>query len=171
VKELQAGIELSFAVFPESAVLFQPSEGTFDHPSFGDNGEGVEFIAFDDLDGSPQTVHYTIGEGLARVASIHQYAFDASEIRFAAVQGLQGALPIRDLSGGYGDGMGKALRVHPDMTFDAGNLLARVIALLFGTVGILYALRINDQEAGQDVAPLFLAGRANGFFLRPAPER
>ena len=71
MNELQAGIELSFAVFPESAVLFQPSEGTFDYPSFGDNGEGVEFIAFDDLDGSLQALHYAIGEGLASVCSIH----------------------------------------------------------------------------------------------------
>jgi hypothetical protein len=32
---------------------------------------------------------------------------------------------------------------------------------VFRAVGVLHALRINDQKAGQGVAPLFGAGLAN----------
>ena len=131
----------------------------------------MKLVAFDDLDRGLQAFLYAIGEGFTRVSTIHQHAFDEVKIGFAAVEGLQGSLPIRYLCCGDGDGVGQALRVHRDMALDAGHLLARVIPLLFRTVGILYALGINDQKAGQAVAPLFLADRANGFFLRPAPER
>ena len=180
--DLQGGIQLAFAVLPSSAALIQPAEGSFDDPTLGQHHavlgqrrERMQFIALDDLDGGFQAELYAIGEGLATVSSIHQHAFDAPEIRLAAVEGLQGTAPVRSLCGGYGDGMGQALRVNGDMTFDAGDLLARVIALLFGTVAVLYALRINDQEAGRAVAPLFLAGLANGFFKArsrtPTPSR
>jgi len=49
----------------------------------------VEFIAFDDLDGGLQAELYAIGEGLARVTSIHQYAIDEREIGFATVEGVR----------------------------------------------------------------------------------
>jgi hypothetical protein len=39
--ELEARIELSFAVFPETSALLQPSEGSLDDPALGDHGEGV----------------------------------------------------------------------------------------------------------------------------------
>jgi hypothetical protein len=57
------------------------------------------------------------------------------------------------------------------MPLDAADLLARIVALFFGRVGVLYALRINNDEARLRVAPKFDAGLANGFFLRPAPGR
>ena len=58
MNELQAGIEPSFAVFSQSSVLFQSSEGAFDHPAFWDYSEGVESITLDDLDGSIQGLRY-----------------------------------------------------------------------------------------------------------------
>ena len=39
--ELEACIELSFAVFPETSAFFEPSEGALDDPALGDDGEGV----------------------------------------------------------------------------------------------------------------------------------
>ena len=62
-------------------------------------------------------------------------------------------------------------RGHRYVPLDAGDLFARVVALLFGGVGVLHALCINNNEAGLLVAPLFLAGLANRFFLRPVPGR
>ena len=171
MNELQAGIEFSFAVFPEPAALFQPTEGTFDDPAFRQHGKGMQFIALDDLDGGFQTLRYAIGEGLAGVAAIDQHAFNSLQIRPAAVDGLQGPAAVGYLGSGNRDGMGQALRIHPDVPFHAGDLLACVVALVFSAVGVLHALRVNDQEAGHDVAPKFGAGLANRFFLSPAPER
>jgi hypothetical protein len=57
VNELQAVIEFSFAVFPEPSTLFQPTEGAFDDPAFGQHYKGVEFVTLDHLNGSLQALH------------------------------------------------------------------------------------------------------------------
>ncbi len=56
------------------------------------------------------------------------------------------------------------LRVNRDMPLDAGDLFAGVVSLLFRAIGVFYALRVNDQEAGRGVAPQFDADLANRFF-------
>jgi len=50
------------------------------------------------------------------------------------------------------------------VTLDAGDLLARVVALFFCRVGVLHALRINDNEAGRGVAPQFVRASPTDFF-------
>jgi hypothetical protein len=67
--------------------------------------------------------------------------------------------------------MWQTLGVYGNVALDTRDLFACVIALVICTVGIFYALRINDQKACQGVAPLFHAGRANLIFLKPAPAR
>ena len=67
VNELQAGIEFAFAVFPEPAALFQPSEGSFDDPALGQHSKCMQFIALDDLDRCLQALHHPISEGLPGV--------------------------------------------------------------------------------------------------------
>ena len=169
--ELEAGVQLALAVFPEPAVLLQAGEGAFDAPSFWQHGEGVEFVALDDLDCGTEALLDAIGEGLASIATVGEHAFHASQSWFRAFQGLQRTAAVSHLSGGDGNGMGQALRVHRDVALDAGDLLARIVSLLSGAVGVLHALRVNDQKASRDVAPLSLSGLANRFFLRPAPGR
>ena len=44
--ELQAGVEVAFAVFPQSPPLLQPSKASFNHPPFGSDCEFVQFAAF-----------------------------------------------------------------------------------------------------------------------------
>ena len=168
---LQACIQFAFAILPEPAAFFQPREGPFYDPPFGQHGKRMQFVAFDDLNRGIEPLHHAVGKRLARVAAIGQQALHQFQIRLAPVDGGQSAVAVRHLGRGYGDGMGQSLRVNGDVTLDAGNLLACVVALLIGAVGVLHALRVNDQEAGQGVAPQFLAGLANGFFLRLAPGR
>jgi len=72
----------------------------------------VQFVAFDDLDGGPQPLLDALGEGLATAAAIHQHALHASEIRLAAVDGRQRAVPIGHLGRGDGYGIRQSLRVH-----------------------------------------------------------
>jgi hypothetical protein len=47
--ELQAGVEQSFAVFPQSSVFRQPSKGSFNDPTLGHDREGVQFVASGNL--------------------------------------------------------------------------------------------------------------------------
>jgi hypothetical protein len=57
--------------------------------------------------------------------------------------------------------VGQALRVHCNMSLDAGNLFAGIVSFLFSRVGVLDALRVNNDEAGRGLAPQFFAGLAN----------
>ncbi len=162
--ELQADIELPFAALPWPAAFFQPRERAFDDPALRQYHKRMEFIALDDLYGGLDPLHHAVCRGLAGVAPINQQALDPFQIRLAAIDGLQSAVPIGHLRHGHGDGVGQSLCVHCDVTLNAGGLLACIVSLLFGAVGVLHALRVNDHEAGRGVAPLFLVGLANGFF-------
>jgi len=121
----------------------------------------MEFIALHDLYGSLDPLHHAVSKGLASVAAINQQALDPFQIWLAAVDGLQSAVTVGDVSRGHGDGVGQSLRIDRDVTLDAGDLLARVVALFFCRVGVLHALRVNDDEAGRGVAPQFGAGLSN----------
>jgi len=74
VNELHAGIDFPFAVLPEPSALFQPSEGASDDPAFGQHYKGMQFIAFDDLNGGFQAILYAISEGLADVTAVEYYS-------------------------------------------------------------------------------------------------
>ncbi len=158
---LEARIDLSFAVFPESSAFFQPSEGAFDDPSLGHDLEGVQFISLCDLYGGLELVLHRVGERLAAVAAIHEHAGDFFEGFCTTVEGGQSAVAVGHVGGRDSDRMRQALRIDRDVALDAGDLLAWIIALLAGRIGVLHALRVHDQEAGQGFAPLFDAGRAN----------
>ena len=171
MNELQTRVQFALAVLPQSSALFQPSEASLDNPAFRQHGKRVEFIALDHLHRCLQPLHHAVGEGLARVAAVDQHALHRFQIRLAPVNGGQRAAAVRHIGRGDGDGVGQALRVHRNMSLDAGYLFASVVSFLFSTVGILDALRINNDEAGCGLAPQFLAGLANQFFLRPFPGR
>jgi len=64
--------------------------------------------------------------------------------------------------------MGKPLRIHGKMAFDARYLLPRVVTFLFRRICILHALRINDHEAGLLVPTTADTDRTNPIFLTPA---
>ena len=64
-----------FRSFPKSSALFQPREGALYDPPLGDDGEGVELVAFGDLDGCVELVLDRIGERFTRVAAIDQHAW------------------------------------------------------------------------------------------------
>ena len=158
---LQAGVKRSFAVFPESSTFFQPCEGSLDDPSLGHDGEGVQLVAFRDLHGCAELVLDRLGKRLAGVAAIDEDAGDLLEIVRAAVERGQGTLAVGHLGCRDGHRMRQALRIHRDGALDAGDLLAGVIALLAGGIGVLHALRVHDQEAGRGAASLSGAVLAN----------
>ncbi len=158
---LEAGVQFSFAVLPESSAFFEPCEGAFDDPSLGHDGEGVKFAALGDLHRRAKLLLHGFGKWLARVAAIHQYAADVPQVAGAAVERGQGAVAVGHVGRRDGDGMRQTLRVDRDMALDAGDFLACVVALLAGCIGVLHALRINDQEAGRGAAPLSGAVLAN----------
>ena len=116
-------------------------------------------------------LHHAVGKRLARVAAVNEHAFHTLQVCFAPVDGYLRAVAVRYIGRGHGDSVRQPLRIHCAMPLDAANLLARIVALRFGAIGVFYPLRVNNQETGRGVAPQFDADLANGFFLRPAPRR
>ena len=74
MNELQAGIEFSFAVFPESSVFLQPGKAALDNPALGHDLEGVQLAAFGNLHGDmlTQNIAYALRKRLAHIAAIAQ---------------------------------------------------------------------------------------------------
>ena len=168
---LQAGIQLSFAILPESAAFFEPCEGAFDDPSLGHDSKGVQFASLRDLHGRPDLLLDRLGEWSARVTSVHQHAPDLGKVASVAVEGLQSAIAVRYHGRRDGNRVRQTLHIDGDVALDTRDLLARIVALLPGRAGVLHALRVNDQEAGGGAPPLSGAVLANRFFLAPVPER
>jgi len=171
VDELQAGVKFSFAVLPQPPTFLQPSERSFHHPSLGQDDKRVQFIALDHLHRRVQPLFDAVCKRLSGVPPVDQHAFHGPQIGRATIHRGQCAIAVGNIGRGDRDGVRQSLRIDSDVPLDARNFFARVVALLLRAVGVLHALRVNDQEAGHAVASLFHTGRANLIFLMPAPTR
>ena len=171
MNELQAGIELALAVFPQPSVFFQPRKTAFNNPTLRHHLERVSLTALGDLhaDVLAKNGAYPLDERRSGISAIAQYARDPSQTRRVALKRLQRTLAIRDLGGRHGNGVRQALCINRNVPLDPRDFLACVIPLLSSAIRVLHALRVHDQERAAGVAPLFLASRANLIFLKPAP--
>ncbi len=169
--ELQAGVEQPLAVLPQPPILLQPGKAALDDPALGHDLEGVQLASLGNLyrDVPTHNLLHTLRKGLARVAAVAQHALHSTQGGLAALECLQRPFAIRHLGRGHGYCVRQPLGVHRNVTLDARDLLARVIALQARRVRVLHALRIDDQERAAGVAPPSLSGRANLIFLKPAP--
>ena len=169
--KLERGIEFGFTVFPKAMAFFEPGKGAFNNPALGHDGEGVKFATFGNLHSRAKPLANALGKGLPGIATIHQHALNLLEVHGATVNGPKGSLPICDVGGGYTNGMRQPLGIDSDVAFNARYFLARIIAFFPGTIGVLHALRVHDQERRGGVAPLSHTGLANLIFLRTSPIR
>jgi len=102
---LQTCVEFAFAVLPKSSTFLQPCEGSFDDPSLGHDGKGVQLVSFCDLDACAKLFADRVGERSAGVAAVGQDAGDLVQIVGAAIEGGQSTLTVRYLRGRNGNRM------------------------------------------------------------------
>src|SRR5512143_927068 len=88
---LEAGIDFTFAVFPEATALFKPGEGTFNHPAFGDDGESMKFAALGDFDFGTEGLQNGLSERLAAITAIDKDIFHTCQVCFAGFEHGQGS--------------------------------------------------------------------------------
>ena len=84
--ELQTGIEMSLAVFPQSPVFVQPSKASFNHPPLGNDCEFVQFTAPGNLHRHmpiTQCFSHALRKRLARVAAVGQHTLNPTQARLA----------------------------------------------------------------------------------------
>ena len=169
--ELQAGVKFAFAILPQPPVLLQPGKAALDHPALWNDGKCVQRVALGDLHRGLEQVRDRLCKRPAHVAAIGQHTPVPNESGLAPLHGLQGTLAIGHLGRRHSDRMGQAPAIHGNVTLDPRDLLACIVALAFGAIGVLHALRVHDQERRAGVAPLFHACCATLIFLQPAPAR
>ena len=148
VDELQAGVEPALAVLPQPPILLQPGKAALDDPALGHDLEAMQLASLCNLhrDVLAQNFLRALHKGPTHVAAVAQQALHPAQGGLAALKCLQRALAVRYLGRGYGYCVRQPLGVHRNVTLDARDLLARVIALQARRVRVLHALRVHDQE-------------------------
>ena len=112
-----------------------------------------------------------MGKWLTDIPAIRQDALNSLQIGSAAAEGKQCALAVGHFGCCNGNGVGQALRIDGNVALDPRYFLARIVAFLPRTIGILDALCVDDQKARRGLAPLSCTSLANHIFLKPAPRR
>ena len=120
----------------------------------------MQLAAFGDLNLGAKEFFNSQGKGLADIPTIGQNALNGLQISRATAKGKQCALAVSHLC-----------RRDGDVTLDPRYFLAGIVAFLSRTIGVLDALRVDDQKARRGFAPLSCTSLANHIFLKPAPGR
>ena len=146
--ELQAGVEPTFMVLGQPAVLLQPCKAALDHPALGNHCKRVQLAALGNLhrDMFTQGLAHPLGKGLARVAAVGQHALHRAERALATLECLQSTFAIAHICRGHDNRMRQPLGIDCNVALDARDLLACVVALQTRRVGVLDALRVNNQQ-------------------------
>lgn len=85
-----------------------------------------------------------MGKWLTDIPSIGQAALNSSQISSAAAESKQCALAVGHFGCCNGNGVGQALRTDDNVALDPRYFLARIVAFLSGTIGVLDALCVDD---------------------------
>ena len=169
MEELQAGVKFALTVLPQASALVDPCERALDHPTLWHDGKGMHLAALGDLYLCSDQLFDRLSERLPDITTIGQDTLNRLQIGRAAAQRQQGALAVGHIGCGDGNRMWQSLGIDGDVSLDSGHFLPRVVPLVACAIGVLDALRVDDQEARRALAPLFCTSRANHIFLKPAP--
>ena len=131
----------------------------------------MQLTAFGDLNLGTEQFLNGLGKGLADIPTIGQEALNGLQVGCAAAQGQQRPLAVGHIGRRDGDRVGQALRIDSNVALDPRYLLPGIVALGARTIGVLDALRVDDQKARRGFAPLSCTSLANHIFLKPAPGR
>ena len=116
----------TFVVLGESSVFAQPSEGAFDDPSFRQDDEPADGVAFDDLDEPPVPSANPVHE-LSGVSAIGKDQLHSTKARAKLLHDPPTAIAVLKVGRMDHQGHDQAQRVDDQMSLAALDLLARVV--------------------------------------------
>jgi len=124
------GSRITLEIAGEPSVAADPSEGSLDNPSLGQDDETMQLIALDDL----KCPGAGLGDGCgglgSLVAGISEDALDeGKEAARASIEDKRRAVAILYIGGVDDDIQQEAERIDENMPFSARDLLARIKAL------------------------------------------
>ena len=74
--ELQTGVELALAVFPQTAAFLDPGKGPFYNPTLGHNGKTMQLAALGDLNLGTEQFFNGMGKRLPDISAVGQDALN-----------------------------------------------------------------------------------------------
>jgi hypothetical protein len=92
----------------------------------------MQFITLDHLHRRAQPLFHAVSKRLSRVASIDQHTFNSKQIAFASIGRSPHAVAVGHIGRGDGDGVRQSLRIDGNVSLDAGDFFACIVALLLG---------------------------------------
>ena len=124
------GSRITLEIAGEPSVAADPSEGSLDNPSLGQDDETMQLIALDDL----KCPGAGLGDGCgglgSLVAGISEDALDeGKEAARASIEDKRRAVAILYIGGVDDDIQQEAERIDENMPFSARDLLARIKVL------------------------------------------
>ncbi len=125
-------------------------------------------VTFGNFHFCPPENPHTLGKFVAGIATVGHDVDHARQGRLVLAKHRQGTCTIGHIGRRHVNCVRQALRIHRNMPLDTRHLLARVIALVTGLIGILDALRVHDAKARRGLAPIALAFLLHLIFLKPA---
>ena len=114
-------------VLGQSAVLAEPGEGTLHNPTFGQDHEAMDRVAFHDLDRAKEPTAGPVYEP-ARVAAVCKDQPQSAKSRTQLPNEELGPVAVLDIRGMHDQRYDQPQRVDDQMTLAAQDLLARVVS-------------------------------------------
>ena len=120
---------MALEVAGQPAVASDPGEGAFDDPSLGQDDEGVQLGALDDLDLPSAGIGHDVGHPGPLIAGIGEDLDDRGEAAGGVAQQAPGAVAILNAGAMDDDVQQQAEGVDDDVALATRDFLARVVAL------------------------------------------
>ena len=111
-------LEKSLTIFPKSAALVEPAERTFHDPTFWQNNESVEFIAFYYFNLCPGDSFDLVCKILSCIAAVNQKFFDFRKMicyLTIVINHINCTIPIRNISSSNHDRMRQTQNINTNM--------------------------------------------------------
>jgi hypothetical protein len=123
------GSGVALEVAGQAAVAADPGKGALDDPTFGQDDEAMSIAALDDLQGPRAGLGDDLGHLWPLVAGVGKDAFDKREGSPRRAQQVARAIAVLHIGRVDGHAQQEAKCIDQDVTFAAGDLLARIKAL------------------------------------------
>ena len=113
-------LKKSLTIFPKSAALVEPAERTLHDPTFWQNNESVEFIAFYYFNLCPGDSFDLVCKILSCIAAVNQKFFDFRKMicyLTIVINHINCTIPIRNISSSNHDRMRQTQNINTNMQF------------------------------------------------------
>ena len=146
-----------FVIFGEAAIIGKPAKGSFDNPAFGQNFEGVERMALDDLQvqtTARQQCLEPLAERVSGIAAIDPNQAQPTEVRRQLLEDQASTVAVLDIGGMNDHGQNQTQRINQEMSFSSHDPLACIVAAHSSVVRYLNALAVEDRSGRGFFFPL-----------------